>query len=249
MAEETVVSVVAGQPPAEAVSKPTRSRSAFDTATAKHLERTAAYCEAAQRPACAAPLAEREISVAFVSQLAQDTATCQSKLANAANLQSTKKDTTARERIAKKTLLERTTDIQTAAVQKWSGQPAHKGDREAYGIGKPLRSLSRAELETVAIGISQRLNIDTLPGITPARVQAFRDALTAWQSADTNQSGHTTDAAQLLIEVKAEFASITERRIKLQLAADSAFPYYDKENTALRAEFGLPKTRPFRPNS
>nr|WP_309687744.1 hypothetical protein [Armatimonas sp.] len=27
----------------------------------------------------------------------------------------------------------------------------------------------------------------------------------------------------------------------------TTFPYYEKENATLRSEFGLPKTRPFRP--
>ncbi len=240
MADEVV-------PPVVAAKKPARTRAAFDTEAVKQLALTATIARTAQRPECAPRLAEREITAAFVTQLLTDEAACQAKIAQAANLRSTKKDTTTTERAAKKTLLERTTDIQSAASLKWSGQPAHKGDREAYGIGKPLRSLSRPNLETVLVGISQRLTTDTLPGITPAKITAFNDALAAWQATDISQTTQATDAAQLLIEAKAELESITERRLKLQRAADAAFPYYEKENAALRSEFGLPKTRPFRP--
>ncbi|WP_395141133.1 hypothetical protein [Armatimonas sp.] len=240
MADETVTPIVAEK-------KPARARAAFDTQAVKQLALAAVVAHTAQRPECAAPLAEREITAAFVSQLLTDEAACQGKIAQASTLRATGKNTTATERTAKQTLLERTTDIQSAVMLQWSGQPAHKGDREAYGIGKPLRSLSRPNLETVLIGISQRLTTDTLPGITTAKVQAFQSALTAWQSTDISQSTHATDAAQLLIEAKADLASINARRLKLQLAADAAFPYYEKENAALRSEFGLPKTRPFRP--
>jgi hypothetical protein len=240
MADEIVAPLVAEK-------KPARSRAAFDTKAVKQLALAASVAHTAQRPECITPLAEREITAGFIAQLLADEAACQGKIAQTSNLRSTKKDTTATERAAKQALLEHTTDIQSAVMLKVSGQPARKGDREAYGIGKALRNLNRPNLETVLVGISQRLAADTLLGITPAKVQAFQSALAAWQSTDLSQSTHATDAAQLLIAAKAELASVNERRIKLQLAADAAFPYYNKENAALRSEFGLPKTRPFRP--
>ncbi len=246
MEEGAVIPVEGPLPPVVVDVKPPRSRSPFDVDALKKLALAESVARAAQRPACSAALLEREITAQQISTLLGDIHACQTKIARATSAQGARKDDTATESDQKTLLLQKLADIHSAALQKWSGKPAHRGDQDTYGIGQKLRDFSRPALETLVEGILQRIAADALPGVTPAKIASFQSTLAAWKSADQSQTTHGTDAALLLAEARKELKDITSRRIELQHAADGAFPHHDPNLAPLRAEFKLPKTRPYR---
>ena len=85
--------------------------------------------------------------------------------------------------------------------------------------------------------------------LLPSKGEALTDVAatqSTWKTADQEQTTHTTDASQLLAEVKTELESIKARRQEIQLAADTIRPFSDPNNVPLRTAFGLPNSRPFR---
>ena len=74
----------------------------------------------------------------------------------------------------------------------------------------------------------------------------LQSVFTAWKTADQEQTTHTTDASQLLVEAKAELEDLKVRRREIQLAADTIWPYNDPNKNPIRTAFSLPNTRPFR---
>ena len=234
------------QSPVAGAKKSAATRSLFDTQALKQLALTEYVAHAAQRPECVAPLAAEEITAVFVAQLLTDTQTTQAKFARIITLHGNTRGATATESTHHTSLLQQLTGLNSAALRKWGNTPAHKGDRDTYGIGKKLKDFSRPALETLVTGILQRVAADNLPGVTPTKIQALQATFTAWKTADQEQTTHATDATQLLTEAKAELESLNTRRRNIQLAADTIWPASDSNNAPIRTAFGLPKTRPFR---
>jgi hypothetical protein len=246
MNEETVIPVEGPLPPVVVDAKPPRTRSPFDVEAIKKLALAESVAFAAQRPECSAPLLEREITAQQISTLLGDIQACRTKIAQAMSGHGLSKDATTIESDNKTLLLQKLSDIHSAALQKWSGKPTHRGDLDTYGIGQKLRDFSRPALETMVKGILQRVSTDALPGVNAAKIASLQSTFDAWKAADQSQTTHGTDAALLLAEAKKELKSITSRRIELQHAADGAFPHHSETLAPLRADFKLPKTRPYR---
>ena len=244
---ETIVAPGETLPPVEVTKKPARTRSLFDVRLLKDLALAQSVARAAQRPECVGPLAARNVTPAQLAALLADALSCQDKFARVVSGHGQKTGSTASESSLHTTLLHRVTDAQTSATQAWSGKPERRGDLDAYGIGQPLKSFSRPNLETIVSGILQRIEADNLPGVTKDSIAALQSTFDAWKSADAAQTTQGTDAAQLLVEAKRELTLIKARRITVQIAADGAFPHYDKDNYPIRSDFGLPKSRPYRP--
>ena len=234
------------QSPVAEAKKPAATRSLFDTQALTELALIESVARAAQRPECALPLAAEEITAAFAALLLTDTQATQAKFAQIVTLHGNTRDATSTESTHHTSLLQQLTGINSAALRKWGSTPAHKGDRDAYGIGKKLKDFSRPALETLVTGILQRIAADSLPGVTPTKIQALQSTFTAWKTADQEQTTHATDASQLLIEAKADLESLNARRRNIQLAADTIWPFSNSNNAPRRTAFGLPKTRPFR---
>lgn len=231
-----------------AETQPTpRTRALVDSRALTQLALTESIALAAQRPECVAPLAAEEITAAFVAQLLTDTRATQAKFARVISLHGNKRDSTATESTRHEDLLRQLTALNSAALRKWGSGPVHKGDRDAYGIGKKLKDFNRPALEVLVTGILQRIAADSLPGVTPAKIASLQTTYNAWKTADQSQTTHTTDASQILAEAKAELKDLTTRRQNIQLAADTIWPSSNSNNVPIRTAFGLPKTRPFRP--
>ncbi len=229
-----------------ATQKTARTRSLSDQEALTELALIASVAHAAQRPECVAPLAAEAISAAFVAQLLTDTQATQGKFAHVVTLHGNKQGASATEKSHHTALLKQLAALNSAALRKFKSAPAHKGDRDAYGIGQKLATLSRPTLELIVTGILQRIATDNLPGVTPAKITALQSVFTAWKTADQEQTTHTTDASQLLVEAKAELEDLKVRRREIQLAADTIWPFSDPNKNPIRTAFGLPKTRPFR---
>ena len=86
---------------------------------------------------------------------------------------------------------------------------------------------------------------DTLPGVTPARLTQATDALSAYIGTEAPQSDAQSDATSLRQKRDTAFAEALRLRHEIQFAADTAWPWWDDANLAVRREFLLPAGRAF----
>ncbi len=113
-----------------------------------------------------------------------------------------------------------------------------------YYFGQKLNA-SRALLEQYSEAILTKLDTDTLPGITPAKVIALGDLREAWITDNQTQGDAQSDATDERTDLTALVKTVTDARITIQFAADAEYPYTNNANAAARKEFQLPANGPF----
>lgn len=223
-----------------------RRISTLDSRIVRSLEGDEALIATARRPEYATALATREITATVVATFADKVAAARTQAATFESQRALQKTTTLTESEARTALLECFDEVQSAAAQKFGEDPLQRPKLATYAIGKGTHRMARAALEQAAQTALDALATDTLPGITPTKVAAFAAALTAWKSHDTTQSATISDKQQThqaLVELMEEIA---KTRRTIQRAANAQWPYTKAANRPIRAEFGLPKTRPLK---
>jgi hypothetical protein len=226
-----------------AETKPKRTRGLLNTAYLQKLTRAEAIAEAAQKADYAAALKAREITEAFVFELADDTAEARAKAAAAVQFSTATRNATAGEYKAAHQLIAGLQEVQKAAKQKYS-----RTNRIAladYFVGKKLNG-NRPNLLQTSQSIINKLGSDTLPGITAAKVTKLKNLRAAWVTANNEQKNSASAAQSTRAELKTLLKSIDDRRTAIQLAADAEWPHTDAENAATRKEFGLPPRKPIK---
>ena len=241
-------------PAPEAPSTPaaTRNDPVLNQAQVLALTKAEQIVAAARKPAHLAALDAREIPVAVLDQLDVDIEAARKASARAIHSSTDKEGATLDQAAAKRALLAAIQEVQSAAKQKYARRdPVRLQD---YFVGKRLDQ-SRADLLQYSSGILLRLQGDAaatpavapdpLPGISAAKIAALAAARKAYSDAKKPQSDSVSDASDERDERDDLIASITDRRIEIQFAADAEWPYSDEGNAGVRREFYLPLTQPY----
>jgi hypothetical protein len=215
--------------------------SVFNQAQLAALNEADKICTAAQKPAYAPPLAVREITAAFVTQLVADILACRQMGGTAAQSTTGKLIATDDLHVAETNLMTALHEVQAAARQKYARtSPVMLHD---YLVGHRLNPNQATFKESVQ-AIITKLGTDTLPGITPAKVANLPLLLTAYTTAAANPANRQSDATTKRKQRDAQVASITDRRLTIQFAADAEWPYTVDANAGIRVEFFLPAHQP-----
>lgn len=225
-----------GKPPKK------RNRGAVNKAFIKALDKAEQIALAAQKTAHAAALLTREIAAEYVATLLADIKLARNEIANAVQSTTTKTGATLTGGTSQENLVHALQEVQAAARQKYARSDATK--LADYFIGENLDE-NIPLLRQYTQGIIEKLGTDTLPGITTAKVEALGTLLGLLNAALSNQGDAQGGATTTRTTVDEQVATITDRRMVLQFAADAQWPYHVKLNAAVRKEFQLPKDGPF----
>lgn len=240
MAEDTVVAVPA------AVVVPTdktpRAKAAVSVVTVGNLQKTETLIAVAGREPYGDALDPFGVTAAFLSTLTADLARCRSLFGLAVDDTALRPSQTRTEAEAKDALIVLIQKAQSAALIETAGRPA-----PGWYIGTELSVASRGMLEQVAVALAGKLDAHVPKGLPEGAAAQLRAALAALQTADATQGATLTTAKQKRAAANALYATIQDRRFQILLAADAAYPSRKKANAAIRADFGIPKTRPYRP--
>ena len=114
-----------------------------------------------------------------------------------------------------------------------------------YYVGERIDE-SRATLEQTSQDIIDQTNADRPSGTDTAFINRMELARAAWIAARNAQTNEKSDAKTVRAQRDTEVASITDRRIQLQLAADAQWPAGVEANAGIRAEFLLQPNRPLK---
>jgi hypothetical protein len=214
----------------------------FHQAQLAALNEADKICVAAQKPAYAGPLALREITSAEVTQLVADILACRQTAAAASQSTTGRKVATDAMHTAETSLLAALHEVQAAARQKYAR--TNPTQMEDYMVGHILNPNQATFKESVQ-AIIKKLGTDTLPGITPTKVTNLQTLLDAYTTLAANPDSQQSDATTERRQRDAQIASITDRRITIQFAADAEWPYTVDTNAGIRSEFYLPASQPF----
>jgi hypothetical protein len=113
-----------------------------------------------------------------------------------------------------------------------------------YFIGTNIFT-SRALAEQSVGTLLKNAAADNLPSVTPARLAEANAALTAYIGTEAPQSDAQSAATQARQKRDDAFAEALRLRHDIQYAADTAWPWWDDANVAVRREFLLPAGRAF----
>jgi hypothetical protein len=228
--------------PPEPTPTPAQTHSVFNQAQLAALAEADKICVAAQKPAYAPALAVREITAAQVTQLVADILTCRQTAAAASQSTTAKTVATSAMHTAETSLLTALHEVQAAARQKYARtNPAMMND---YLVGHRLNP-NQATFKQSVQAIIKKLGTDTLPGITPAKAANLQTLLDAYTALAANPDSKQSDATTQRRQRDAQIASITDRRLTIQFAADAEWPYTVDTNAGIRSEFYLPLSQPF----
>lgn len=221
--------------------KPKRIIGDLDKQAVAEIKLGEDVAEAASDPARLAKLGEEEVAATAPDDLltlCHDARTIGGKIVGA---KTGKKDKTKGESTATKTLLAELRGIQKRAKRKFAKD---KNKQAAYRIGKTNFGDNRDSLEEDAQVIIDLATADALPGMTPAKLTAAKDALKAWKKADEDQGGADGDKSDLINQFKTKLGEVNDARRDMQIAADTVWPHTSPANASVRRLFKLPVDRP-----
>lgn len=219
-----------------------RKREQLNQAQLQALSKADQICLSALKPEYAGALNAREITGAFIGQLQADINAARLTGGNAVQTTTNKTEATSNETEAARNLVYALQEVQTAAKQKYARTDRDK--MRDYFVGQRLDN-NRASLEQTSSMIIQKLDDDTLPGITAEKVTNLTALRQAYVQANSTQTGAQTNATLLRANLASAVQSINDRRITIQLAADAEWSYKNPANIAIRKEFGLPANQRF----
>ena len=104
---------------------------------------------------------------------------------------------------------------------------------------------NRSQLEQAAAAILKKLAGASLPGITAVKVTALTAATSAYEGADSTQGSKKTLASGGRLSLDDLIDLINKGRRKILFAVEAAWSSDVAANAPIRAEFGLPPSRPF----
>ena len=223
-------------PPNPEPPKPKRKREQLNQAQLQALSKADQICLSALKPEYAAALFAREIPAAYVQQLQGDVKAARLIGGTASQNTTTKTSATGGETKAAGDLISALQEVQTAAKQKYARSDRSK--LRDYFVGRRIAD-NRAMLEQVSSMIIQKLDDDSLPGITGDKVTNLTTFRQAYVLSNSTQTGAQTSASRTRVNLAEAVQSITDRRIAIQLAADAEWSYKESANIAIRKEFAL----------
>ncbi len=226
------------------VTEPKRKlvRGQLNKAHLRKLTKAEGVAQAAKKSDYSTHLATREITPEYVSDFSDDTDAARIKAAEAVQFSTASKTATADEFKAAHILLASLKEVQKAAKQKYAR--TNRIVLADYFVGKKLNG-NRANLLQTSQTILNKAGIDTLPGITNAKVIELKDLRAAWITSNNIQKTNVSAAQSARAELKTMLKSIEDRKVAIQLAADAEWPHADESNAAVRREFGLSPRKPF----
>ncbi len=113
-----------------------------------------------------------------------------------------------------------------------------------YFIGTNIFS-SRALAEQSVGTLLKNAAEDSLPSVIPERLVLANTALAKYIGTEAPQSDAQSDATKARQKRDDAFAEALRLRHDIQYAADTAWPWWDDANVAVRREFLLPAGRAF----
>lgn len=220
--------------------KPKRTRGILNKTQMNKLSKAEDIAHAAQKEDYAPLLEAREISEEFTADLIEEVDSARTKAAEAVHHTNARKSGTVKEKGDAYALIHALQEVQKAAKQKYA-----RKDRPVLGdyfVGKKLNG-NRANLLQTSQSIVTKVGADSLPGITAAKSTKLKNLRATW-IASNNAQGESTRAAVLArAELRRLLESIEDSTVAIQLAADAQWPHTNKDNAAIRREFGLsPRT-------
>jgi len=243
------MSALAPSPPS-AASKETGEKSApLNPLHFRELARTQQICNAARQPANLAALEDCGINQSFLDRLLDDVTLCRRKCIDALQHITVMANHCRQATESKRALLAALAEVEAAAKRKYA-RSARAALRD-FCVGQNLGS-RQAALEQFSQRLVERLMgtpsvaAEALPGVTPEKVSAIGSLRSGWMSARAAQGAAQTQAASLQAERDTLLHAIAERRLKIQSAAEAAWPSDDPANAETRRAFLLQPARPFK---
>ncbi len=231
-------------PAAEPEKKPRRGPLSLNTTQLEELNRTALICAEARKPAHAPVLLGQAIDAPFVTALVNDVTLASQRSTNALQCTNGIRSATSSQDLAGERLMKTLRNIQSAAVFKHRDtDPARIGD---YLVGQPINT-SRPVLEQSALTIITKADAERPGGINTDFIGRATTERLAYVASEGTQRDETSAAKSERVARNQLIKSIKQRRIKLQLAVDTAWPSDVPENGPIRTRFFLQPNRAFRP--
>jgi len=152
-----------------------------------------------------------------------------------------KEGATLNETEARQNLVIAMRQVQAAAKRKWARTQPHKLD--GYAVGKNIDA-SRPVLEEHSAQFIETLNTsERPPSINTTFIAKLATARSDFMSYGNEQGSKQSAASGARDARKQRVATVKDRRLELQYAADGAWPPGVPGNAAIRREFGLPPNR------
>lgn len=169
-----------------------RPRFAIAQGLANELSLAAEIAGTIAKADYAAALAEEGIDAVFIEGFRAKIVATNKLVSEAGGAKSNKTTSTEKEAKRKQELENQILAIQTRAKRKFMkpGDP----QRAKYYIGEQI-GRSRPQLVAVTNSILETLTKEALPGVTPARVTALREALAAYEAVQTEQTTEQSKAS------------------------------------------------------
>lgn len=197
----------------------------------------------------AAAFASRDITAAYIAGLAEAVAQARAKTSETGQDADQSQAATLSADDAERALITVLQSVQSAAKQKHRMLAEDDDDTtnfstDGYLIGKRLNA-NRALLLQNAAALKGKAQTDALPGFgTAASIQVITDAIADYKDATADQAEADREAGEDRIARDKLVRKINARRLAIQHAADSLWPYTDEDNGPIRVLFHLPRSRP-----
>lgn len=187
-----------------------------------------------------AQLVDEGIEVADVNALVADTVLTRRRARSAVSHTKAKEGATGRLGSTRRELMRELRRAQAKAKNAY--QFSSPGKLADYHVGEPINT-SRPLLEQTSQDIIDQTNTDRPSNVDTNFINRMQNARTAWINARNAQTNEKSDAKTVRSQRDAEVASITDRRIQIQLAADAHWPAGVAANAGIRGEFLLEPNR------
>ena len=197
----------------------------FNVRLIASLDQAERYATIAQRPEVATALTAKDLATDFVIDLLSDISACRGLLATFVQSTTNCQVHTETEAAQRRQLVVILQAIQSGAKRKWGRTPGERDKLKGYYVGTTLKPLSFAQLSEAADTILRQARLDALPGVKPADLTTLESAIAAWKATNEAQAKAQNAATTAHTAADTLAGSIVDRRIELQLTADTAFPY------------------------
>jgi hypothetical protein len=217
--------------------------SGVNQAYAASLTRVENLARAALKPDRVAPLSAdgSDITQAFLDGCITEVTAVRKLLGIAGQQTTDKEDATDAGHSLEEKLIQAIQQIQARARQKYGATGSTLKD---YHVGDRLGG-NRSGLEQASQDILTKLESDTLPGITAAKITDLSTLRQQYVDSELDQTSTGGDAAAKRRMAKTRLDALVDKRQKIQFAADAIWPWHDDANVGIRKEFELPATRPY----
>lgn len=221
---------------------PKRSPYALSKADERELALAKLIVTSALLPAYGPALTGFGINAAFLSALNTDLALARQRSELALNCTNGKEGATALEAEKRTALVHSLRSLQSRARGAYEDtNPQHVKD---YLTGENIVA-SRPILEGAAQTIINKANADRPGGVDTNFIQRVTDERQAYIDAHAAQQTELGKAKQERVTRNQLIASIRERRMKIQRAADGVWPWTSPTSAEARVKFKLPAKRPY----